>query len=67
MAVMIGGFTAGLSGLMCRYRMFAFILVLAGTIQLIVDFDRSMRGFISISQKPMIGAIADMEARLEEK
>lgn len=65
-AVMIGGFTAGLSGLMCRYRMFAFILVLAATIQLIVDFDRSMRGFISISQKPMISAIADMEARLEE-
>jgi hypothetical protein len=66
-ALMIGGYTAGLSGMMCRYRMFAFILVLAATIHLIVDFDRSMRGFISISQKPMISAIADMEARLEEK
>lgn len=66
-AVMIGGYTAGLSGMMCRYRMFAFILVLAATIHLIVDFDRSMRGFIRISQKPMISTIADMEARLEEK
>lgn len=66
-AVMIGGYTAGLSGVMCRYRMFAFILVLAATIHLIVDFDRSMRGFISISQKPMISTISDMEARLERR
>lgn len=63
-AVVIGGYTAGLSGMMCRYRMFAFILVLAATIHLIVDFDRSMRGFISINQNPMISAIADMEAKL---
>jgi hypothetical protein len=63
-AVMIGGYTAGLSGMMCRCRMFAFILVLAATIHLIVDFDRSMRGFISISQKPMSSTIADMEAKL---
>ena len=63
---MIGGYTTGLSGVMCRYRMYAFILVLAATIHLIVDFDRSMRGFISISQKPMIITIADMEARLEK-
>jgi hypothetical protein len=62
-AVMIGGYTAGLSGLICRYRMLAFILVLAATIHLIVDFDRSMRGFIRINQKPMISAISDMEAR----
>jgi hypothetical protein len=66
-AVMIGGYTAGLSGMMCRYRMLAFILVLAATIHLIVDFDRSMRGFIRISQRPMISTIADMEARLENK
>jgi hypothetical protein len=65
-AVVIGGDTTGLSGLMCRYRMFAFILVLAATIHLIVDFDRSMRGFISISQEPMISTISDMEARLEK-
>jgi len=65
-AVMIGGYTTGLSGMMCRYRMFAFILVLAATIHLIVDFDRSMRGFISISQKPMLSTIADMEARLKK-
>lgn len=63
-AVMIGGYTAGLSGLMCRHRMFAFILVLAATIHLIVDFDRSMRGFINVSQKPMISTISDMEASL---
>jgi hypothetical protein len=66
-AVMIGGYTTGLSGVICRYRMVAFILVLAATIHLIVDFDRSMRGFISISQKPMISTIADMEARLEKR
>jgi hypothetical protein len=66
-AVMIGGYTAGLSGMMCRYRMFAFILVLAATIHLIVDFDRSMRGFIRISQKPMLSTIADMETKLEER
>jgi hypothetical protein len=66
-AVMIGGYAAGLSGFICRYRMFAFILALAATIHLIVDFDRSMRGFISISQKPMISTISDMEARLEKE
>jgi hypothetical protein len=65
-AVMIGGYTAGLSGLMCRYRMFAFILVLAATIHLIVDFDRSMRGFITVSQKPLISTIADMEVGLNQ-
>jgi hypothetical protein len=66
-AVMIGGYTAGLTGVLCRYRMLAFILVLAATIHLIVDFDRSMRGFIRISQKPMISAVSDMEVRLEER
>jgi hypothetical protein len=33
--------------------MFAFILVLAATIHLIVDFDRSMRGFITVNQTPL--------------
>ncbi len=66
-SVMVGGYTTGLSGMMCRYRMFAFILVLAATIHLIVDFDRSMRGFIRISQKPLLSTIADMEARLEKR
>jgi hypothetical protein len=66
-AVMIGGYTTGLSGMICRFRMVAFILVLAATIHLIVDFDRSMRGFIRISQQPMISTIADMEARLEKR
>jgi hypothetical protein len=63
-AVMIGGYTAGLSGMMCRYHVTAFLLVLAATIHLIVDFDRSMRGFITVNQKPLISTIADMEASL---
>ena len=43
------------------------VIMLAATIHLIVDFDRSMRGFIRISQKPMISAVSDMEARLEKR
>jgi hypothetical protein len=63
-SVALGGYGAGLSGQMCRLRTWAFTVVLSITMHLIVDFDRSRGGLIQVSQKPMIQAVADMEAAL---
>jgi len=57
----VAGYNAGLNGLISRWRMTMFSVVLAGVMVAIVDFDRPMSGFIRVNQFSMQGVIGDME------
>lgn len=60
----VAGFNAGLSGRMSRWRMTALTFVLTAVIIVIIDFDMPQRGFIRVSQEPLVTVIRDMEADL---
>lgn len=58
----VTGFNSGLSGRMSRWRVTAFAAVLAGVMNMIVDFDRPLDGLIQVSQASIETTFSDMEA-----
>ena len=64
----VSGYNRGLMENMNRFRMSALVLVLTAVMIIIIDFDRSLDGFVKTSQQPIINVIADMDdAILESK
>jgi len=62
----VAGFSAGVTGHLNRLRMTAFILVLAGVMFIIYDFDQPHNGFIRIDQNNISLIINEMEANLAQ-
>jgi len=62
--VSVAGFNAGLSGRISRWRTTLLILVLASIMLVILDFDRSVAGFIRVSNDSIEAVIAEMEKDL---
>ena len=62
--VSVAGFNAGLSGRMSRWRTILLILVLASIMLVILDFDRSVAGFIHVSEDSIDAVISQMEEEL---
>jgi hypothetical protein len=60
----IAGFNAGISGQMSRWRMTTFVVILAGVLLVIIDFDRAGDGLIRVSQATVYNVIEEMEADL---
>ena len=65
-SLLVAGFHTGVSGRVSRWRMYLFALVLAGVIELIVDFDRPSEGLVRVTHSSISMTIADMEADLEQ-
>jgi ABC-type dipeptide/oligopeptide/nickel transport system ATPase component len=63
-SVAVAGYNASISGRMSRSRMTALVLVLAGVMLLIVDYDRPISGFIRVSQDSIYSVIAQMQKDL---
>lgn len=59
--VSVAGFNAGLSGQISRWRTTLLILVLASIMLVILDFDRSISGFIQVNPASIEAVIAEME------
>ena len=62
----LAGYDAGVSGKRARLRLAALASVLASVIVVVTDFDRTMHGFIRVSQDSLTTVIAEMEADLGE-
>ncbi len=62
----VAGYNAGIQGRMSRWRMAALTLVLTGLMILILDYDRSLDGMITVNQDDINLVIAEMEASLEQ-
>ena len=65
-SLLVAGFHTGVSGQVSRWRMYLFALVLAGVIELIVDFDRPGEGLVRVTHSSISMTIADMEADFEQ-
>jgi len=63
-SIAIAAHNAGLNGAKTRWRMYAFALVLAALMLVIIDFDRGRHGFIRISLQPLEVVIDDLKAQL---
>ena len=63
----VAGFNAGLTGSMNRWRMTTFTVVLAAVMFIIIDFDVPQRGFIGVSQDPLVDVIDEMKASLSSR
>lgn len=59
--VSVAGFNAGIAGHMSRWRTTFLILVLASIMLVILDFDRSITGFIQVSPDSIEDVITEME------
>ena len=64
--VSVTGFNAGLAGRISRWRTTLLILVLAAIMLVILDFDRSVAGFIRVSRNSIDAVIAEMEEGLAQ-
>ena len=64
--VSVAGFNAGLAGRISRWRTTLLILVLAAIMLVILDFDRSVAGFIRVSNDSIEAVIAEMEEGLAQ-
>lgn len=62
----VGGYSDGRADTLRRWRVTVLILVLTSILVVIVDFDRSLDGFIQTSQQGYIVLIDDMEQALGE-
>jgi len=62
--LVVAGFNAGLTGRVSRTRMYALVLVLAGVMLGILDYDRGRVGFIRVSQHALVNTVESMEAAL---
>ena len=60
----VSGYNRGLAGDMNRARMTALALVLAAVMTTTTDFDRSLSGFVRLSQQPLADVLRDMDAVL---
>ena len=60
-ALSVAGYNAGLQGLISRWRMTALAMVLTGIMLVILDLDRPSDGAVTVSQRSIIAAVADME------
>ena len=58
---------AGLQEQPNRWRMFTFAVILTASVMVIVDFERPLRGFVQVNQRPMIDLIASMEGELRNQ
>lgn len=65
-AVAVVGYQAGLTGSMNHWRRGAFVLILASLTLMIIDFDRSLEGFIQVNQEPIVSLISDLERMASE-
>lgn len=63
-ALSVTGFNAGLQGIMSRWRVIAFTIVLTGIIVVILDLDRPNDGMVIVKQSSINQVVADMEAEL---
>jgi hypothetical protein len=61
----VAGYNAGIQGRMSRWRMAALTLVLTALMIVILDFDRSLDGMVTISQNSIDLVIAGMDADLK--
>ena len=59
--VAVAGFNTGISGRMSRWRTTILVLVLAGIMLVILDFDRPNTGFIDVNEDAILSVIAEME------
>ena len=59
--VSVAGFNAGLAGQISRWRTTLLILVLVSIMLVILDFDRSITGFIQVSPASIEDVIKEME------
>lgn len=58
----VAGFNAGIQG-----RMTTLTLVLTGLMTVIIDFDRSLDGMISVNQQTLEALIQEMETGLQSQ
>jgi len=63
----VSGYNRGLAGNMNRARMTVLALVLASVMTTITDFDRSLDGFVQMSQQPLKDGIQDMEKIMQKQ
>ena len=63
-SLVVAGFNVGLAGSLNRWRMTTFTAVLAVAMLIIIDFDLPQRGFIRVSQVPLVNVIDAMETSL---
>jgi hypothetical protein len=64
--VSVAGFNAGLSGRISRWRTTLLILVLASIMLVILDFDRSVAGFIRVRNDSIESVIVEMKEGLAQ-
>lgn len=65
-SIAVAGHNTGLTGRINRWRMNAFVVVLAALMMVIIDFDTPLRGFIRVSHDSLVSLVEDMEAALAD-
>lgn len=60
----LAGYNSGLTGNLSRWRMTAFVLILASLMYIILDYDMMLRGFIQVDQHSLLLLIDEMKMAL---